>query len=82
MPFNIGPAELIVIMVIIAVLVAIPVLAVVLFVRWASDRGRSSVPDPRAVLAERLAQGEITVGQFRTAMAALGHSSPGRPRGG
>jgi uncharacterized membrane protein len=81
MPFNIGPGEL-VILVIIATQLAIPVLVVVLLVRWARDRGRNSVPDPRAVLAERLAQGEITEEQFRTAMEALGYPSPGQPRGG
>jgi uncharacterized membrane protein len=69
-------------MVILAVLVAVPVLAVVLLVRWAAARGRSSVPDPRAVLAERFAQGEITEEQFRTAMEALGHPSPRQPGGG
>jgi uncharacterized membrane protein len=40
------------------------------------------VPDPRAVLAERFAQGEITEEQFRTAMEALGHPSPRQPGGG
>ena len=30
-------------------------------------------PDPRAILAERLARGEITPGEFDTAMRALGY---------
>ena len=42
---------------------------------------RSRPPDPRAVLADRLARGEITREQFDTAMAALGYGpdAPSRP---
>ena len=83
MPFNIGPGELILLIVMFAML-GIPVVILVLVVRsmrssppasvpWAPATSVSpAAPDPRAILAERLARGEITRDQFDTAIAALG----------
>ena len=72
MPFNVGPAELVIVL-IIAAIIAIPVLLVI----WLAGAARSradqpSSPDPRAVLADRLARGDITRAEFDTAMRALG----------
>jgi uncharacterized membrane protein len=83
MPFSIGPGELMLLMIIFAMF-CVPVLILVLVVR--SMRGDPPAPvpwtaagavpppgsDPRALLAERLARGEITRDQFDTAMSALG----------
>jgi uncharacterized membrane protein len=46
-----------------------PVVVLVLFLRAAQGPRR---PDPRAVLADRLARGQITPDEFATAMRALG----------
>jgi uncharacterized membrane protein len=82
-PFDIGPGELILVLIMFAML-GIPVVILVLVVRsmrssppapvpWAPVTGASSAaPDPRAILAERLARGEITRDQFDTALRALG----------
>lgn len=55
--------------------VAIPLGAIF----WLFDAGRKlRRPDPRAVLAERLALGQITHEEFETAMRALGYTTPER----
>jgi uncharacterized membrane protein len=51
----------------------LPFLAVVWVIRALRQARR---PDPRAVLAERLARGEITRDEFDTAMRALGLPDP------
>jgi uncharacterized membrane protein len=75
---GIGPVELIIValsgLFTLAIPVAIVVLLVVL-VRRANQAPRPPAgwgPDPRAVLADRLARGEITRDEFDTAMRALG----------
>jgi len=65
-------------MLVVAAQVAIPILIVVLIVRYFVGRSR---PDPRAILADRLARGEITREQFDTAMQALGLGGPANPPG-
>jgi hypothetical protein len=64
MPLGLSPLHLLVILAI----YALPVAFVVLLVMAVRRRP----PDPRAVLAARLARGEITREQFDTAMVALG----------
>lgn len=57
----------------------IPLLAIMLGIFLATSWGivrlftGASSPDPRAILAERLARGEITPEAFDTAMRALGY---------
>jgi hypothetical protein len=53
---------------VIAAMWAIPIVILVLVVRHVQGRNR---PDPRAILAERLARGEITVDEFHAAMSAI-----------
>jgi uncharacterized membrane protein len=69
MPFvsGIGPGELIILFVPFVVLVVL-----VVALRAARGRDLPSMPDPRVVLAGRLARGEITRDEFDTAMRALG----------
>jgi uncharacterized membrane protein len=72
MPFTIGPAELIVVL-IDAALIAVPVLLVVVIARAvASGSAARSAPEPRVVFAARLARGEISRAEFDTAIRALG----------
>jgi len=66
------------ILVIAVVEFGIPILLIVLIVRYLQGRNR---PDPRAILADRLARGEITREQFDTAMQALGLVGPANPPG-
>jgi uncharacterized membrane protein len=73
MPFNVGPAELILLL-LIAAMIALPVLLVVVLARAAGRSSQPASPDPRAVLAVRLARGEISRAEFDTAMRALGLS--------
>jgi uncharacterized membrane protein len=86
MPFNVGPGELI-IMLIITAIVFVPIVALLLVLRadrstpvesvaLAQDASRAASPDPRAVLADRLARGEISRDDFDTAMRALGYVGP------
>jgi uncharacterized membrane protein len=71
MPFTIGPAELIVVL-IVAVLIAVPMLPVVVIAQAvASGSAARLAPEPRAVLAARLARGEISRAELDTAMRAL-----------
>jgi uncharacterized membrane protein len=63
---------------VIAAMWAIPIVAVVVILR--SLRGRNR-PDPRAILAERLARGEIKVDEFNAAMHALAGPAASRPWG-
>ncbi len=72
MPFHVGPGEIIVVL-LIAAMIAVPILLAVLLVRAVAGRGQvSQSPDPRTVLADRLARGQITQAEFETAMRALG----------
>ncbi len=76
MPFNVGPAEL-VIVVLIAAMIALPIVIIVLLARGAFRTPAGPMaPDPRVVLAERLARREITQDEFDTAMRALGFATP------
>jgi uncharacterized membrane protein len=75
MPFNIGPGELVV-FILLAVPLAVPLVVIYLAVHWARTREQASPADPRAVLATRLAKGEITPQEFDTAMRALGFVAP------
>ncbi len=73
MPFDIAPAELLVVMITAAMLIAVPVL-VILAAKAILRPSQPTTPDPRAVLADRLARGEISRDEFDTAMRALGFS--------
>ena len=73
--FGFQPVHLVFILVILAEF-AIPILVIVLIVRYVMRRNR---PDPRVILAERLARGEISREQFDTAMQALGLGGPAGP---
>jgi uncharacterized membrane protein len=84
MPFinGIGPGEIIILF-IIAAMIGVPILVLVLVVRGSRPVSPQAGPswgtaDPRAVLAERLARGEITREEFDTAMRALGYLPPAR----
>ncbi len=66
MPFDIGPSAISI------VLVAFAILWIAYRVSAAQKKSRPPASDPRAVLAERLARGEITRDEFDTAMRALG----------
>ena len=68
MPFSMGLGEQLVVLVVGVMTLALPIAIVVLLVRVA----RRPAPDPRALLAERLARGEITRDEFDAAMRALG----------
>ena len=68
MPFNVGPAELLMMLVVAFMTLALPIAVIVLLV----GAGRRAAPDPRAILADRLAKGEITREEFDVAMRALG----------
>ena len=57
----------------ILVIIAIPVVVLVVLLRAATGARR---PDPSAILAVRLARGEITREDFDTAMRALGQTGP------
>jgi uncharacterized membrane protein len=69
MPLALGPAELIMMLVVAFMTLALPVAVVLLLIR----AGKRSNADPRATLADRLARGEITRDEFDTAMRALGY---------
>jgi uncharacterized membrane protein len=72
MPFNNGPGEIIIVL-LIAAMVAVPILLVVLLFRAVAGRGQVAPSlGPRSVLADRLARGEITQEEFDTATHALG----------
>jgi uncharacterized membrane protein len=78
MPFGVGGLEFVVLLLAVA-LFAVPIILALLLARAAT--GRSSAPrspDPRAVLADRLARHEITQAEFDTAMRALGYGSSPR----
>jgi uncharacterized membrane protein len=66
-----GPAELVIVL-LLAGIIAAPLAALVLVARWAARPTQPAGPDPRAVLAHRLARGEISRAEFDTAMRALG----------
>lgn len=63
-----------------SIIAALVWLAFALALSWGLVRflTRKSAEDPRAVLAERLALGEITRAEFDTAMHALGYGDPER----
>ncbi len=65
---GLSPIHLILILTV-GALVLGPIVVLVLFLRAAQGHQR---PDPRAVLADRLARGVITPDEFATAMRALG----------
>ena len=76
MPYSVGPGEILVVLAVTA-LWAVPIAVVVLVVRSlrkgsVGTAGASS--DPRAVLAQRLAAGQISRDEFDSAMRALGHA--------
>ncbi len=74
MPFETGGAQLIALILIMAVY-ALPIYAVLWIVRSLRAARR---PDPAAILATRLSRGEITREEFDTAMRALGLGDAGR----
>jgi uncharacterized membrane protein len=72
MPYTIGPAELVIVL-LVAAMIAVPVVLVMLLARTVA--ARPSAPtgtDPRAILADRLARGAISRAEFDAAMRALG----------
>jgi len=70
--FTIGATELIIVLVIALIVFAIVVGALKLVAGQ-----RPQPPDPRTVLADRLARGEITKDEFDAAMRALGYPAAG-----
>ena len=48
-------------------------------VTWGQGPSQPAAQDPRAILAERLAKGEISQDEFDTAMRALGYGGPPPP---
>ncbi len=73
--FNIGPTELLIVVVIAVLVVGIAI--AFLKVLAGQSRPATPAPDPRSVLADRLARGEITREEFDTAMRALGYPASG-----
>lgn len=71
MPFNLGPGEII-LMVIIALMIAVPVWLLISLGKASARGSHSTSADSRVVLADRLARGEISQADFDTAMRALG----------
>jgi uncharacterized membrane protein len=72
MPNGVGAPELIILLIIAAMLVVPAVIVVMLVLSIAARSSEGTRPDPRAVLAERLANGQITRAEFDAAMRALG----------
>jgi uncharacterized membrane protein len=72
LPLGLSAAHLVLILVVVLI-TAIPVAVIVVLVRLAARR---VPPDPSAILARRLALGEITREDFDTAMRALGLAAP------
>jgi uncharacterized membrane protein len=68
MPFNVGPGELVIALVT-ALIVLVPVLLILVAVRFARTSPSGSA---RRILDERLAPGEITLEQHQTARRAIG----------
>jgi uncharacterized membrane protein len=79
MEINIG-AGLIGLFLVVLVGFVLPILLVLLLIRWWTARGRGGTQDPGALLRDRRARGEITQEEFDAGMAALGY--PPRPGGG
>ena len=73
--FNVEPTELAIVLVMALVVVGVAV--AVLKLLAGPSRSATRPPDPRSVLADRLARGEITKDEFDTAMRALGYPAPG-----
>ena len=65
---NVGVAELVAVLAVLAVTIAIPVTIIAIVIRFAPV-GRE---DPRKVLGDRLHRGEITSDQYESALRALG----------
>jgi uncharacterized membrane protein len=76
MPFNIGPGEIIIVLILVGFWIGLPLLAIYLLRQHLRAREAGRQPDPRAVLAQRLALGQITPAEFETAMRALGFVAP------
>lgn len=77
---GVGPIE----MLLIVAMSVVPFMVVLVAILWLVDRarrGRQSAPrpDPREILTERLALGQITPDEFETAMRALGYGDRERP---
>ena len=67
MPFTIGPGEILMVL-FIAALYAVPVFLVYALFRFAQGRRQ----DPRRILDQRLAKGEISIAEREAALQALG----------
>lgn len=81
-----GVVSLLITLIAAAATLAVPVGIVVLLVILlrSGDKPRPPAgwgPDPRAVLGDRLARGEITLDEYDTAMRALGIPAAPRPGG-
>ena len=68
MPFNIGPGELVIVL-IIALIVLVPVFLILAALRFARTSQSGSA---RRILDERLARGEITLEEHEAARRAIG----------
>jgi uncharacterized membrane protein len=73
--FNIGPTELGIVLVIALIVIGLAFAGLKLLA--GPSRPVTPSADARAVLADRLARGEITRDEFDTAMRALGYPAPG-----
>ncbi len=65
--FNVGPSELVVVLLIAAIYVALAVAIVAVGLRFLRRRG-----DPQQILRGRLARGEITPAEFEEAERIIG----------
>ncbi len=68
MPTNVGPAEIVIILAILALLVLIPAGVIAIGLRLA---GVGRVEQPEQVLRRRLASGEITEAEYESRLTAL-----------
>jgi uncharacterized membrane protein len=72
-----GLVEMLGLFLVVLVGFVLPIVLVVLMVRWWVNRDRSGTEDPGALLRDRLARGEITQEEFDAGLVALGYP----PRG-
>ena len=61
--------------VLIPVLVMVGISTIIIGVIFREDADKGPATDPRAILAQRLANGEITPDEFDVAMRALGYET-------
>lgn len=68
-----GLVEIIGLFLVVLVGFVLPIVLVVLLVRWWVNRDRRGTEDPGALLRDRLARGEITQDEFDAGLVELGY---------